>query len=169
MCALLSGCGTEVDYSEFEATTVTRSGSFEVDMSADDAFPLFTAPGEELWVPGWKPFVLSGDGYEQGTVWITEGHGHTAYWYVAIYDTEKRHARYVRVTPGADTGTVDVRVSENGDGSTVAVVYRLTGLSKAGNDNLGASFSEANYADMMGHWRDLINENRQKIDEHLGR
>jgi len=165
----MNGCGHDVDYSSFEATTVSRSGSFELDMSPDAAFPLFTAPGEGAWAPGWNPFILNGDGYKKGTVWVTEGHGHTAYWYVENYDTVSRHARYVRVTPRADTGTVDVRVSENGDGSKITVVYHMTGLSEKGNENLESSFSESAYSEMMEHWRELIIDNREKIEKFSNR
>ena len=170
MSTSLAGCGQGTDFSEFEAFTGERTGSFELDMEPDDAFPLFTAPGEELWAPGWEPFILSGDGYQEGTVWVTEGHGHTAYWYVATYSTVDRHAKYLRVTPGANTGTVDVRVMSDGNsGSTIAVTYKLTGLSDSGNKTVEEMLSESEYAAMMEHWQSAINSSREKIDAHLGK
>ena len=139
-------------------------------MEPDYAFPLFTAPGEELWAPGWEPFILSGDGYEEGTVWVTEGHGHTTYWYVATYSTTDRHAKYVRVTPGANTGTVDVQVAPNGSGgSTVNVTYELTGLSDAGNEKVKEMLGESEYAEMMKHWQEAIDTSRDRIDAHFGK
>jgi len=139
-------------------------------MNPDDAFPLFTAPGEELWAPGWEPFILNGDGYGEGAVWVTSGHGHTTYWYVAHYNTADRHAQYVRFTPEANTGTVEVSIASNGKGgATVNVAYQLTALSAAGNEHLAESFSESNYAEMMEEWRTLINDSRVKIDDHFGR
>ncbi len=170
MSTVLSGCDHGTDFSDFDALTIARTGSFELDMNPEYAFPLFTAPGEELWAPGWEPFILNGDGYEEGTVWVTSGHGHTAYWYVAHYNTADRHAQYVRVTPEANTGTVDVRVESNGSGgSTANVTYQLTGLSLAGNTDLENSFSESSYSEMMEHWRSAINDSRDKIDDHFGR
>lgn len=161
---------TATDFSKFEALTINRTGSFELDMKPDDAFPLFTAPGEMLWISTWEPFILNGDGYEEGTVWVTEGRGHKTYWYVAVYDTEARHARYVRVTPEADSGTVDVSVSSNGsDGATVNVTYQLTGLSEAGNENLARLLGEVEYAGMMEDWRTMIEQNRDRIDDHFDR
>ena len=103
-------------------------------------------------------------------MWVTLGHGHTTYWYVAHYNTADRHAQYVRVTPEASTGTVDVSIAANGNGgATVNVAYHLTGLSLAGNEHLDGSLSEPQYAEMMEEWRTLINESRKKIDERFGR
>ena len=160
----------ETDYSTFQAITISRSDTFELDIGPTDAFPLFTAPGETLWVPGWRPFILSGDSYQTGTAWVTQAHDHTTYWHVADYDDKARHARYVRVTPEADSATVDVTVAPNGnDGSTVHVTYQSTGLSQAGNENIGKMLAPAQYTRMMEHWLDLIRQNRAKIDDHFGR
>ncbi|MEL7539149.1 MAG: hypothetical protein AAFM91_19050 [Pseudomonadota bacterium] len=145
------------NYANFDAVTITRSGSFELDLAPDSVFPLFTAPGEKLWVPGWDPHILHGDGYEAGTVWVTTGDGKTVCWYVAAYDTDVRRAKYVRVTPTEHVGTVEVYVSalEN-NRSKASVTYQLTGLSETGNAYLTASFSETSYAEMMQEWRDAI-------------
>ena len=170
MSAGLSGCDHGTDFSDFEALTIARTGSFELEMTPDEAQPLFTAPGERLWISIWDPAILHGDGYETGTAFVTTNHGHTSYWMVSDYDTEAKHAQYTRVTPGADIGTVDVSIASNANGgSTVNVTYQLTGLSSAGNANLEKSYSESEYAEMMEIWRSMINDNREKIDEHFGR
>ena len=164
---LIAGCNT--NFKEFEAVTVNRSGSFELDMTPEFAFPLFTAPGEKLWISVWDPIILNGDGYEEGTVWVTTNHGHTTYWYVAKYDTEARLARYVRVTPDANSGTVDVSITSNGEGgSIVNVTYQLTGLSDAGNEAVAELLSESAYEEMMEEWRSMVNSSRERIDKHFG-
>jgi hypothetical protein len=155
---------------DFSALTIARAGSFDLDMTPDEALPLFTAPGEKLWIPIWDPDILHGDGYEKGTAFVTSHHGKTTYWLVTDYDTDARHAQYVRVTPEANTGTVDVSITANGDGgATVNVAYQLTGLSPAGNSDLEDAFSEAAYAEMMREWQAMINASREKIDRHFGR
>lgn len=165
---LLSGCGQ--DFKTFEAVTLNQSGSFELDMSPEYALPLFTAPGEKLWIPPWDPIILSGDGFEKGTIWITNNHGNTTYWYVSDYDLEAKHAQYVRVTPGGDSGTVDVSIVPNDDGgSVVTVTYQLTGLSTSGNESVEELLDTANYAKMMEDWRTMINDSRDKIDEHFSK
>lgn len=91
-------------------------------------------------------------------------------WLVTDYDTDAKHAKYVRVTPEANTGTVDVSITSNGNGgATVNVAYQLTRLSPTGNSDLEESFSESNYADMMEEWRNVINSSREMIDDHFGR
>jgi len=166
MSAVLSGRDHGTDFSDFEALTITRTGSFELNMAPDEAQPLFTAPGEKLWIPSWNPVILNGDGYEEGTVFVTSNRGHTTYWLVSDYDTRTRHAQFVRVTPGANTGTVDVAITSNGSGGAiVSVAYQLTGLSPAGNADLAQSFSAARYAAMMEEWRDMIDARPEKIGE----
>lgn len=150
-----------------DAVTVVRNGSFQLDMPPDLALPLFTAPGEKLWIKGWNPIVLNGDGFEKGTVFVTNGHGHTTFWLVADYDVESHFARYVRTTPKSDTGTVEVSVAPDNDGgSIVSVTYRMTALSDAGNEMLRNTFSEASYTQMMRDWRSMIIENKDMIDGH---
>lgn len=170
MSIVLSGCNRGNDFDGFDALTIARTGSFELDMTPEDALPLFTAPGEKLWISIWDPVILNGDGYEKDTAFVTTHHGHTTYWLVTDYDTVAKHAQYVRVTPEANIGTVDVSVTTNGNGgATVIVAYQLTGLSPAGNSDLEESFSESDYAEMMEEWRTMINDSREKIDDHFGR
>jgi hypothetical protein len=163
-----TGRAPDTDFSRFEAYTGARTGSFELDMPPGVALPLFTAPGERLWVTGWEPHILHGDGFEVGTVWVTEDEGATSYWYVAVYDTTRGHARYVRVTPGAHTGTVDVRVTAAAGGAraTVSVAYCLTGLSEAGNDSVRAMLEAPAYAQMLQQWRQAIEDNSHRIAAH---
>ncbi|MCP4314921.1 MAG: hypothetical protein GY789_02490 [Hyphomicrobiales bacterium] len=168
-CDMLDLHHKDENFTSSEAVSVFRTGSFQLDMTPDKALPLFTAPGEKLWVPGWNPVVLSGDGFERGTVFVTFGHGHKSYWLVADYDTENHRAVYVRTTPDVDTGTVEVSIVPNGEySSTVNVTYRMTALSTAGNERLQDAFSEASYADMMKDWRRLISDNKDSIDKHSG-
>ena len=128
MSTVPGGCGHGEDFAGFDALTIARTGSFELDMTPEEAQPLFTAPGEKLWIPIWDPIILHGDGYEKGTAFVTTNHGHTSYWLVSDYDIDAKHAQYVRVTPGANTGTVDVTIASNGSGgSTINVPQRCPG------------------------------------------
>ena len=141
---------------DFDPASVAHSGEFDLDAPPEKAFHLFTAPGETLWVPHWDPVILSGDGTEAGTVFVTR-HGHeTTIWVVVDFDVDERRARYARVTPGSRAGTVEVRVRANDrGGSTVAVRYELTALAESGNENL-AGFDAGAYSEMLKDWEGLI-------------
>lgn len=155
-------------FSKSNALSIVRSGSFKLDMKPEAAIPLFTAPGEKLWVPNWNPTILKGDGFEQGTIFVTSNHGSKTHWIVMDYNTKAYHALYARVTPGHTAGTVEVSIKpDDKSGSTVYVTYKLTSLSQRGNKELSESFSEPRYYQMMEEWRDLINSSGEKIDEHF--
>ena len=140
-----------------EHVHVLRTGTLHVEAPPDRAFMLFTAPGEELWVDGWDPTLLSGDGLEEGTVFLTDV-GEPTVWIVVDFDRSARHARYARVAPGTRAGTVDVKVAGDGNGeSVVTVTYELTALSEQGDRMLNA-FDEGAYADMMTTWEQMIRD-----------
>jgi len=155
-------------FSKSDAASISRSGSFELDMAPDKALPLFTALGEKLWISIWDPSILKGDGFEKGTVFVTSNHGSKTHWMVMDYNTQTYHALYVRVTPKLNMGTVEVSLEPNNKGgSIVNVSYELTALSQTGNKKLLEEFSEFKYAQMMEEWRNMINSSREKIDEHF--
>ena len=136
---------------------VLRTGTLQVEAPPRLALRLFTGPGEELWVEGWKPTVLSGDGLAAGTVFVTDIH-ETTIWIVVDFDPESLHARYARVSPGSRAGTVDVKIESDGDdGSIARVTYELTGLSEAGNEQL-REFDERAYAEMLKSWEQMIRD-----------
>jgi len=136
-------------------------------MPPENAIELFTAPGERLWAPDWDPTILSGDGIEAGTVFVTRQGCSTTIWIVVDYDTEPFRARYARTTPGIKAGTVDVSLASDGQGgSEVSVTYDLTSLSEAGNEDL-AHFDESAYETMMQQWEQHIRHAKAKISAHF--
>ncbi len=141
-----------------EFPKIHQTGSFELARPPAETIRLFTAPGETLWVPGWEPRILSGNGTERGTVFLTgEGEG-TAIWIVLEYDTSVHRARYAKVTPRLHAGTVDVALQKNEAGGTIATItYELTALSDAGSEALQA-FDDAPYSKMMKEWKALIEQ-----------
>ena len=155
-----AAAGTEVleeSIQSFKAAHVVHSGSVRVEAPAKYAFQLFTAPGEELWAPGWDPVVLSGgDGRQVGSVWLTTNGGENTIWLVVDFDSRAHHARYARITPGNRAGTVEVQVRGDGrDGSIAEVTYELTALTEAGNRYL-AEFGEFQFGEMLTEWGTLI-------------
>jgi len=149
-------------HGEFEAAKVTHTGSFRVDARPEQSIHLFTGPGEILWANGWRPVVLSGDGTERGTVFMTSHNEEVTIWVVVDFDPHTFHVRYSRVTPSIRAGTVEVFVrSDRQGGSIVDVTYQLTALSEAGNTDL-AHFDAQAYSEMMAEWENEIRD--AKID-----
>lgn len=142
--------------SNAKSVSVVHSGSFSVDQPPEKAIYLFTAPGEELWVPGWAPTLLHGDGFEKGTVFKTGHDDEHTIWVVVDFDTKTCRARYARITPASRAGTVEVNLVPNAEsGSTVNVKYQLCALTPDGNEHL-AGFDENAYSEMLAEWKTLL-------------
>ena len=140
----------------FVAKRIDCHGEVAVALPPDEAFPLFTARGELLWVPGWQPdFVHPPSGeLELDQVWLTGAGEELTHWLVAGLDRERRRVEYARITPGSRLGRVIVEVSPAPGGAVAAVRYVMTALSPAGNEVLAQL--EAGYGEMMAKWAELV-------------
>ncbi|WP_353828682.1 SRPBCC domain-containing protein [Agromyces sp. SYSU T0242] len=135
---------------------VELRGGFALPMPARRAFGLFTARGEELWVPGWVPrFPVEGaDDLEPGTVWTTlDDDGRLTTW-VVLAAEPPRSVRYARVAERWTAGTVAVELSDEADGCRVEVAYDLTALTDEAAAAL-PGFAEG-YPDYVASWRAAI-------------
>ncbi len=131
-----------------------QTGGFELPLPLREAFKLFTAEGERLWVPGWSPEILGPLPQADGLVFLTgEGAEHTI-WTVIESDPDGR-LLYSRVTPGSRAGLVEVRLREAGETTRVDVTYDLTALSEEGERALDA-YAETRFAEMLADWQALI-------------
>jgi len=130
-------------------------GTVRVGLPPVEAMHRFTPVGEREWVAGWDPVFPAGeqgDGAAQGTVFVTEGHGHRTLWVVA--ERGEDVVRYARVTPDVWAGTVEVRCRAEGAGTVAAVTYDLTALGDAGRAELEA-FARG-YAGYLEEWERLL-------------
>ena len=109
------------------------TGRLRVAAPPDEAFRLFTARGEQEWVPGWRPQFPApvDDDTAPGTVFQTDLHGRATTWTV-VDSVPGRSIRYARVTAGLDAGTVTVALSRAGRGSEVTFTYDITALTDGG-------------------------------------
>ena len=134
---------------------VAISGQFTVARPPAEAFELFTARGEERWVPGWRPRFPAAadvDDTAPGTVFETDMHGRTTTWVVVERVGESR-IRYARIVPGDTAGTVTVELAGD-QHSDVTVTYELTALTPSAIEPL-RGFA-AHYPEMMRQWADAI-------------
>ena len=134
----------------------TVRDSFDLPLSRGAAFRLFTARGEQLWVPGWSPqfFAHVDDDLDLGTVWRTDDdEGRATTWIVLDADPPSR-VRYARVAEAWTAGTVAVSLTETPSGCRVTVEYDLTAIRPDAAAELDR-FAEG-YAAYLASWRTLI-------------
>jgi hypothetical protein len=134
---------------------VRSTGGFELPLPAVEAFDLFTAKGEQRWIPGWSPEILGQLPQHPGLVFLTEAHGHATIWTVIESDPEALCHRYSRVTPGHTAGTVEVRLRPAGSACSVSVSYDMTALADDHAAALAPYTGEAFQA-MLADWQALI-------------
>jgi hypothetical protein len=129
---------------------------FELPLARRAAFRLFTARGEELWVPGWAPrfFQDDADDLAAGTVWQTRDDAGRATTWIVLDCEPGRGARYARVSEGWTAGTVTVVLDDIAGGCRVRVEYDLTAMTTDAAADL-ARFADG-YAAFLGEWRTTI-------------
>jgi len=136
-------------------TRIQNSGSFELPMTPDAAFPLFTAEGERDWVPGWSPDILAELPQHPGLVFLTNVHGPETIWTVLESSPALLTHRYSRVTPGHTAGIVEVKLFPADNDCQVNVSYDMTALSLEGEAALDGYRGTA-FATMLAEWQRLI-------------
>ena len=132
-----------------------QQGHIELPLPANEAFKLFTAEGERLWVPGWSPEILGPVPQAPGMVFLTGDGAERTIWTVIASDPVGGMLRYSRVTPALRAGLVEVRLTGEGERSRVEVNYDLTALSSDGEESLEA-YSAPRFAEMLETWHALI-------------
>jgi hypothetical protein len=124
---------------------------------------LFTPAAEELWVEGWTPkYVNPRDGRTQaGMVFTTGDSEDFTIWNLIDFDTTNYYSRYTRVTPALRTGTVEVRCEAfSQDITDVEVTYKLTALTRKGEESLDGFVGEA-FTEMIDGWKQSIDQQLQ--------
>jgi hypothetical protein len=119
-------------------TTIKHQTSFQMNHSAEELFPLFSAEGEKLWMPGWdyENIIGSTDLYED-YIFLTSGHhGETkAIWLVKRYEPSSYFVQFYMVNPYDRVGIVSVLCKPVAEDITeVEVTYEFIGLSEKGDD-----------------------------------
>lgn len=138
------------------APALSQTSGFELPLTCAEALPLFTAPGERLWAPGWEPEMLSG-GTERGSVFRTRNGERETVWLVAEYAPEQGRASYARIAQGSNMGMVDVRCRALGpQRSEISVTYTLTGLTPEGRAFVQGFLAPAAYKAFIQEWQGAI-------------
>ena len=60
-------------------STVKHTRDFKIDQSTDLLFPLFSAEGEKLWVPGWDyENIMGSNELHEDYIFLTKNHDHAS-------------------------------------------------------------------------------------------
>lgn len=143
-------------------TTISHTTTFELAVSIDELFPLFSPEGEKLWVPGWDyENVMGTTQLSEDYVFLTRSHDHAeanAIWIVKKYVPMDHLVEFYRIEPGQKVGLVRVRCSSiRAEQTAVEVTYRYTALSAEG-ERFIASFDEKAYAEFIAEWKTLLSQ-----------
>ena len=133
-----------------------------MDQPAARLFPLFSAEGETLWVPGWTyDNVMGSTDLHEDYVFLTRTHDHAAteaVWIVKRYRPEDWLVEFYKVELGDKVGVVSVQLVERGEASTeVEVTYEYIGISETG-DEFVRGFTADDYRGYIAEWKTLLDD-----------
>ena len=139
---------------------VKHTEKFEIGQPVGRLFPLFSAEGETLWVPGWTyENVMGTEELHEDYVFLTRAHDHSsteAVWIVKRHEPEEYLVQFYKVEAGDKVGVVSVQCFEEGEVATrIEVSYEYIGLSEQGDAFVGGFTAEA-YRQFIAEWKRLL-------------
>ena len=141
-------------------SSVKHSEKLRIDQPIESLFPLFSAEGEKLWVPGWDyENIMGSNDLHEDYVFLTKNHDHAstdAIWLVKKYDPESFFVQFYKVEPEDKVGVISVRcISIDMCNTEVEVTYEYIGLSEKGNEFVDG-FTSTQYKEFIGEWNSLL-------------
>jgi len=83
--------------------TIKHSKDFQLGQAANIVFPLFSAEGEKLWVPGWDyENIMGTTELHEDYIFLTKNHDHAAadaIWLVKRYEPDNYLVEFYKVEP----------------------------------------------------------------------
>jgi hypothetical protein len=139
---------------------IKYTASFEIKRPVTELFPLFTAEGEKLWVPGWNyENIMDSTELHENYVFLTKNHIHAtteAIWIVKKYDPNEYCVEFYKVEPADKIGVIVVRcILLNESHTKVQVTYEYIGISEKGNQFI-QGFSASEYNKFISKWETLL-------------
>ncbi|MFC2064975.1 hypothetical protein ACFLXB_07750 [Chloroflexota bacterium] len=143
--------------------TIKHETSFEVDQPADVLFPLFSAEGEKLWVPGWDyENIMGTTDLHEDYIFLTSDH-HAVHhhapktiWLVKRFEPSNHLVQFYRVEPEDKVAIVTVHCkSITGEQTKVTVAYEFIGLSEKGNQFI-KGYTAEDHEEFIGNWSGLL-------------
>ena len=141
-------------------SSVKHLEKFRIDQPIEILFPLFSAEGEKLWVPGWDyENIMGSNDLHEDYIFLTKSHDHAstdAIWLVKQYDPKSYLVKFYKVEPEDKVGVITVQCIRIDKYNTeVEVTYEYIGLGKSGNEFIDG-FTSAKYKEFIGEWKSLL-------------
>lgn len=143
-------------------SSVKHTEKFRIDQPVETLFPLFSAEGEKLWVPGWDyENIMGSNDLHEDYIFITKNQDHSSIdtetiWLIKRYDPEAYLVQFYKVESKEKIGVITVQCIQIDKGITdVEVTYEYIGLSKSGNQFI-EGFTSAQYKEFIGEWKSLL-------------
>lgn len=141
-------------------STIKHTADFRIDQPIEILFPLFSAEGEKLWVPGWDyENIMGSNELHEDYIFITKNHDHAsthAIWLVKRYEPESYLVQFYKVEPEDKVGIITVQCTKIDKCLTqVEISYEYIGLSKKGNKFIEC-FTSTEYKAFIDDWNSLL-------------
>ena len=142
--------------------SVSHTKSFDLAISVEDLFPLFSPEGEKLWVPDWDyKDVMGIIELCEDYVFTTRTHDHAAteaVWIVKTYDPASHYVQFYKVEPGEKVGVISVCCKAIDTMLTnVEITYKYIALSVSGERFID-EFTDEVYKTFIGEWQLLLSD-----------
>jgi len=140
--------------------SVKHSKKFSINQPIEILFPLFSAEGEKLWVPGWDyENVMGSNDLHEDDIFLTQNHDHAsskAVWLVKRYDPKAHFVQLYKVEPNDKVGIISVKCLQIGASKTeVKVTYHYISISEKGNKFI-KHFTSEEYTKFINEWEKLL-------------
>jgi hypothetical protein len=141
-----------------EPNRVTHNYRQRLHAAPAKVFPLLCPVREMDWANGWSPdLVISSSGVaERDCVFVTPDKLGTAIWYITRHEPERWFVEMLKILPGVTACRLEIRLSENGEGSFADITYSHTSIGSAG-DEFVAKFTADHYEKFMQAWERALN------------
>jgi len=139
---------------------VKHTAHFEIEQPIEELFPLFSAEGEKLWVPGWDyENIMGSKNLHEDYIFLTKNHEHAstkAIWLVKRYEPDSYLVQFYKVEPEDKVGIITVQCTKIVKSLTqVEVTYEYIGLSEEG-DRFIEKFTSSEYEAFINEWNTLL-------------
>jgi len=148
---------------------ISHTKSFEMAISVEKLFPLFSPEGEKSWVPGWDyENVMGTTELAEDYIFLTKTHDHgttDAIWVVKKYDPKSHFIQFYKIEPEDKVGVVTVECTELETTRTkVQITYKYIALSATGEVFI-SGFDDSAYEEFIGEWQTLLSKHFASINE----